>query len=59
MRLAPANIMAPFSYAQLVSAGLLGYLVFGDLPSIYTWIGSAIIVASGLYLAWSESRRVG
>ena len=51
--------MAPFSYAQLVSAGLLGYLVFGDLPSIYTWIGSAIIVASGLYLAWSESRRVG
>ncbi len=59
MRLAPANIMAPFSYAQLVSAGLLGYFVFGDLPSIYTWIGSAIIIASGLYLAWSESRRVG
>ena len=57
MGLAPANIMSPFQYVQLLGAGLLGYLVFGNLPSVYTWIGSSIIVASGLYMGWTESRR--
>lgn len=57
MGLAPANIMSPFQYVQLLGAGLLGYLVFDNLPSVYTWIGASIIVASGLYMGWTESRR--
>lgn len=54
---APANIVSPFQYFQLVGAGLFGWLVFDNLPSISTWAGAAIIVASGLYLGWSETRR--
>jgi drug/metabolite transporter (DMT)-like permease len=54
---APANIVSPFQYFQLVGAGLFGWLVFDNLPSISTWTGAAIIVASGLYLGWSETRR--
>ena len=56
---APANIASPFQYFQLVAGVILGYLIFGDVPSFYTWIGSAIIVASGLYIGWSESKRAG
>ena len=56
---APANIASPFQYFQLAAGVILGCLVFGDVPSFYTWIGSAIIVASGLYIGWSESKRAG
>jgi drug/metabolite transporter (DMT)-like permease len=54
---APANIASPFQYFQLVVGVILGYLFFGDIPSAYTWMGSSIIVASGIYIGWSESRR--
>lgn len=54
---APANIASPFQYFQLVVGVILGYLMFGDVPTMYTWIGSAVIVASGLYIGWSESRK--
>lgn len=54
---APANIASPFQYFQLVVGVILGYLMFGDVPTMYTWIGSAVIVASGLYIGWNESRK--
>ena len=53
----PASIISPFHYIQLVWSAALGYLVFGDVPSAWTWIGSTIIVASGLHIAWRETRR--
>lgn len=53
----PANIISPFHYFQLIGSVVVGYLLFGDLPSAYTWLGAAIIVGSGLYLGWSESRK--
>lgn len=53
----PANIISPFHYFQLIGSVIVGYLLFGDLPSAYTWLGAAIIVGSGLYLGWSESQR--
>lgn len=53
----PASIISPFHYVQLVWAAAAGYLAFGDVPSAWTWIGAAIIVASGLYIAWRETRR--
>jgi drug/metabolite transporter (DMT)-like permease len=37
-------------------AALLGYLVFSDFPSFWKWVGIAIIVASGAYVFWRESR---
>jgi drug/metabolite transporter (DMT)-like permease len=53
-RLAPASILAPFMYTQLVWAVLLGYLVFGDVPNNWTLAGAAVVIASGLYLLYRE-----
>ncbi len=52
---APASVVSPFSYGQLLGAAVLGYLLFGHLPDRWTWVGAAMIVASGLYIAWRES----
>jgi drug/metabolite transporter (DMT)-like permease len=54
---APAPLLAPLSYLEIVSATLLGYFIFGDLPQLTTWIGMAIVVASGLVIAWREKVR--
>ena len=52
-----AATLAPFGYFEIVTATLLGFLVFGDLPDRYTWIGIAIIVASGIYISYRERVR--
>lgn len=54
---APASVLAPFTYTQLLWSVLLGYLVFGDLPSRWTLIGAAIVTASGLYLLAQDTAR--
>ena len=48
---ASASLLAPFIYAQIVGAVVLGFVVFGDVPDRWTLIGTATLVASGLYLA--------
>jgi drug/metabolite transporter (DMT)-like permease len=52
-----ASVIAPFSYTQLIWAGLLGFSVFGTLPDGWTIVGAGIIVASGLYAAYRERVR--
>ena len=54
---APAAVLAPYVYTQIVWMTALGYLVFGDVPGLYTAIGAAIVVASGLYLFYRERVR--
>jgi drug/metabolite transporter (DMT)-like permease len=54
---APANIIAPFQYMQLIGSVAVGYFFFGDFPDVFTWLGAAIIVASGLYIGWSQTRK--
>ena len=51
---APANLLAPFQYVEIIGAATLGYLVFNDIPAPSTFIGVGIIVASGLYLLHRE-----
>ena len=58
-RLAPASAVAPFLYLQLLSMVAFGYFIFGDLPDAWTLAGSAVIVASGIYLFHRESLRGG
>ncbi|HEY3639534.1 MAG TPA: DMT family transporter [Xanthobacteraceae bacterium] len=58
LHLGPASAIAPFFYLSLVWAAVVGYLVWGDVPTIGLLIGSAIVVASGLFLLWREARRV-
>jgi drug/metabolite transporter (DMT)-like permease len=55
LHLAPTSAVAPFQYLSLVWALVLGFAVWGDLPTIHLLIGSAIVVASGLFLLWRES----
>jgi len=56
-RLAPASLLSPFIYSQLVWVIALGYAVFGDVPDAYTLIGAAIVIASGLYVFHRERVR--
>ncbi|MGD9510943.1 MAG: DMT family transporter [Geminicoccaceae bacterium] len=53
-RRAPASVIAPFSYSQLIWAGVLGFLVFGDAPDGWTLVGGGIVIASGLFLVARE-----
>ncbi len=50
LRLAPASVVAPYQYTLIVWAVLLGFLFFGDWPKPHVLLGSAIIIASGLYI---------
>ena len=54
---APAAVLSPFIYTQLLWMIGLGYFVFADVPDRYTVVGSLIVVASGLYLLLRERRR--
>ncbi len=56
-RLAPASLLAPFSYTQLPWVILGGYAVFGNLPDQWTLAGASVIIASGLYTAHRERVR--
>ena len=42
-------MVAPFEYTALVWATVLGFVVFGDFPSLGVWLGVAVIVGAGLY----------
>ena len=55
-RLAPAAVLSPFIYTEIVLVIALGFLVFGDLPNRYTLTGAAIVVASGLYILHRERK---
>jgi drug/metabolite transporter (DMT)-like permease len=57
-RYAPASVIAPFLYQQVIYMALFGYLVFGDLPSPAVWLGSGVVIASGLYLFARERARI-
>ncbi len=56
MLYAPANVVSPFQYFQLLGSVAVGYVAFSDLPDALTWVGAAIIVSSGLYIGWSQTR---
>jgi drug/metabolite transporter (DMT)-like permease len=56
-RYADASVLAPFSYTQLVVVSILGFILFGELPDVWTVTGAAFIVASGLYTAHRERVR--
>lgn len=56
-RLAPVSIIAPFDYTAMVWAVALGLIVFGDEPGWPVLIGSAVVIASGLYILRREAIR--
>jgi drug/metabolite transporter (DMT)-like permease len=57
-RHAPASLVAPFDYTSMLWALLLGFVVFGEVPSWLVFIGAAIIAGAGLFVIWRE-RQLG
>jgi drug/metabolite transporter (DMT)-like permease len=55
-RHAPASTVAPFLYVQLPSMVGLGFVLFGDLPDLWTLAGASIVIASGVYLIWRAQK---
>jgi drug/metabolite transporter (DMT)-like permease len=58
-RLAPAAVLSPFIYTEIVLVIALGFLVFGDLPKHWTLVGAAIVIGSGLYILHRERAAKG
>lgn len=58
-RVAPAPMLAPFIYSQIIWMVALGYLVFDDIPTLSTLIGASVVVSSGLYILYREQLRSG
>jgi len=56
-RHAPPAMLAPFSYGQILFAGMFGYLVFDHSPDAYGVVGITIICLSGLAVAWVQRQR--
>lgn len=57
IRRAPVAVVAPFDYTQLVWAGLIGFLVWGETPVLLTLIGAMVVAASSTYILWREIGR--
>ncbi|HET7334818.1 MAG TPA: DMT family transporter [Rhizomicrobium sp.] len=53
-RYAAPSLLAPFDYAAMVWAVLLGYFVFTEVPEIMVMAGSAVVIAAGLFIVWRE-----
>ncbi len=56
-QLGHAAVIAPLGYVELIGSTLLGYLIFGQFPDLWTWVGAGVIISSGAYIALRERRR--
>jgi drug/metabolite transporter (DMT)-like permease len=56
LRFAPVSLVVPMDYSSLLWASLLGWLVFGQLPTTWTLLGAPIVIAAGLLILHREQR---
>jgi drug/metabolite transporter (DMT)-like permease len=56
-KVAPASVLSPFIYTQLIWVVIFGYLVFDHVPTGWTMAGAAMVIGSGLYLLYRERKR--
>ena len=57
-RYAPASLVAPLDYTTMIWAFVFGYAMFGEVPTIYVFVGGVIVAASGIFVIWRE-RQLG
>ncbi len=57
-RYAPASLVAPLDYTTMIWAFVFGWVLFGELPTLYVYVGGAIVAASGIFVIWRE-RQLG
>ena len=53
---AEASAVLPFDFARLIFVAIFGFLLFGERPDLWTWIGAAVIIAATVYIAHREAR---
>jgi drug/metabolite transporter (DMT)-like permease len=58
LKLAAASVVVPYQYSMIIWAVMFGYAVFGDVPSIATIVGAAVIIGAGFYIFLRE-RKLG
>jgi drug/metabolite transporter (DMT)-like permease len=56
-RVADASAVVPFDYTRLIWSGMIGWVIFSELPDIFTLAGAAVIIAAALYIALHETRK--
>ena len=56
LRLAEATAILPYDFVRLIWASGIGFVVFGEIPEIWTWAGGTLIFASATYIAFREAR---
>ena len=56
---ADATLVAPFDYLRLPIVALIAFIAFGEVPSVWVWIGGGVIAASSIYIAQREGRAKG
>jgi drug/metabolite transporter (DMT)-like permease len=57
LALAPASELQPYNYFMVVFATVLGAVIYGDIPGLWTWVGAAVVVACGLVAMRRAARR--
>jgi drug/metabolite transporter (DMT)-like permease len=57
-RLADASVIAPFDYSSMILALIIGYFVFGEMPTLVMLLGAGLIVIAGILIIWRE-RKLG
>ena len=55
-RAAPAGVVAPSQYSQIIWATIFGMIFFGERPDVWVAVGASVIIASGVFVVWRESR---
>ena len=55
-READTTVVLPFDFFKLIWATAIGFLAFGEIPDLWTWIGGTVIFASTVYIAWREAK---
>jgi len=54
---APASLLAPFGYSEIIAATVISYAIFAELPDTWGWLGISVVITSGLYI-WMREPRV-
>jgi drug/metabolite transporter (DMT)-like permease len=55
-RHADMSTIAPFEYTSMILGIAIGYLVFSEVPTIYTLVGGTVVVGAGLFIIWREQQ---
>ena len=56
LKQADANVVVPFDFSRLIWAAVFGFILFGEIPTVWVWLGGTLIFASAVYITHRENR---